>query len=449
MNRMKIISASLLFLLVAATADAQRAVWSFRQCLDTALLKNITVNQSRLVNEVNRVDLEQSKAARIPSLSASVNEGLNFGKNIDPTTNVFVTQSYNSTNLALSSSLNLFNGLQNRNTIKQRKIDVEAGNYDIETARYNITLSITTAYLQVLFSYEILSTAQSLVEATTAQADMTQKLVNAGKLPESNLFQVRSQLATDKLSVVNAESQLAMAKVSLMQLMEIPVSDSFDIVRPEMEEPPYPLLPSNSQIYQTALQVQPQIASASLYSKSALMGIRISEGARYPRLNLNAGLNTNYASSRKTGTAVNPENYPFFEQIWDNLGQSFSLGLSIPIYSNRQIKSNIDRAKINAETIQLTEQNTKNALRKNVEQTYTDLKSAMKKYEATREQLAATELSYRNAEKKFNVGLINAIDFLIEKNNFTTALSNLIQAKYNFIFQQKILDFYLGKEIRF
>jgi outer membrane protein len=179
------------------------------------------------------------------------------------------------------------------------------------------------------------------------------------------------------------------------------------------------------------------------------MGIRISEGARYPRLNLNAGLNTNYASSRKTGTAVNPENYPFFEQIWDNLGQSFSLGLSIPIYSNRQIKSNIDRAKINAETIQLTEQNTKNALRKNVEQTYTDLKSAMKKYEATREQLAATELSYRNAEKKFNVGLINAIDFLIEKNNFTTALSNLIQAKYNFIFQQKILDFYLGKEIRF
>ncbi len=438
----------LISFLSLGTAWSQSIPWTFQQCLDTALQRNISVNQSRLSNELNKVNLEQSKANRIPSLSASASEGLNLGKNVDPTTNSFVTEAYHSTNVGISSNLNLFNGLQNANTIRQNRLNVEAGQYDVEKAKNDVTLNITTGYLQVLFSYEILSSAKKQAEATAVQVDRTEKMINAGKSPESDLLQIKSQYATDNLAVITAQNQLDLAKVTLMQLMEIPISDSFSVLVPEMVEPSSVLLQTNEEIYNKSLSVLPQISSASLKTNASLMALKVTEGARWPRLNFGANLNTNFASSRKKGS-VNPEGYPFFEQLWDNIGQSFSLGLSIPIYNNRQIKSNIDRAKINSMTAQLNEQNTKNILRKSVEQTYMDLKAAVKKYEATKEQLSAVKSVYENAEKKFDVGVLSATDFLIQKNNYTQSQSSLIQAKYDYIFKTKILDFYQGKGIQF
>jgi outer membrane protein len=393
------------------------------------------------------ITLKQSRANRIPGVNAGINENVNFGKNIDPTTNTYVIQTYNSTNFSISGSMNLFNGLQNSRTIQQNSMNVEAGKYDIENAGNVVILNITTAYLQVLFTYEILSVARNQVEATAAQVERTQKQVNAGKVPEGNLLQIKSQYATDKLSVVNAQSQLDMAKVTLVQLMEVPVLDSFEIEKPVFDDPASALLQSNKEIFEKALNVQPQIKSAAIRSDNALLGIKIYQGARWPRLNLNGGINTNFAASLITTGGVNPNKEPFFSQMWNNLGEYVGLNLSIPIYSNRQIKGNIERATVNAMTAKLNEQNTKNQLRKSIEQTYTDLKSSMNKYEATKEQLMAAETSYKNMETKFNVGLVTAIDFLVEKNNFVQAQSNLIQAKYDYIFKMKILDFYQGKEI--
>jgi len=440
---------TMVVLLIASTATGQEKRWTFRQCLDTALQHNISVNQSRLSNELNKVNLEQTKANRIPSLSANASEGLNLGKNVDPTTNTFVTQAYHSTNVGISSNLNLFNGLQNANTIRQNQITVESGQFDIEKVKNDVTLNITTGYLQVLFSYEIVAAAKSQAASTAAQVDRTEKLVRVGKSPESDLLQIKSQQATDNLSIITAQNQLDLAKVTLMQLMEIPITDDFEIEIPVLEEPAMALLQTNDAIYQKSLGVLPQIASAGLKTNAALMALKVSEGARWPRLMLGGSLNSNFASSRTQGSSVNPEGYPFFTQIWDNIGQSFNLGLSIPIYNNRQIKSNTERAKINLLTAQLNEQNTKNVLRKSVEQTYTDLKASMKKYEATKEQLLAVEAVYANSEKKFDVGVMNATDFLIQKNNFIQSQSNLIQAKYDYIFKSKILDFYQGKAIQF
>ncbi len=438
----------ILVFLITGTAGAQTNPWTFQQCLDTALQRNISVNQSRMSNELNKVSLEQVKANRIPSVSASAGEALNVGKNVDPTTNTFVTEAYHSTNFGLSSSYNLFNGLQNANTIRQNRLNVKAGESDIEKAKNDVTLSITTGYLQVLFANEILAAAKSQEEATQAQVSRTEKMVNAGKSPESDLLQIQSQLATDNLAVITAQNQLDLAKVTLMQLMDIPITDKFEVVVPLMEESSAGILQTNEEIYQKSLTVQPQISSASLRTSASMMALKVSQGAHWPRVSLGANMNTNFASSRKKGS-VNPEGYPFFEQIWDNIGQSFSMGISIPIYSNRQIKSNIDRAKINLITTQLNEQNIKNVLRKSVEQTYTDMRASVKKYEATRLQVSAVESVYKNAEKKFDVGVMSATDFLIQKNNFTQSQSNLIQAKYDYIFKQKILDFYQGKAITF
>jgi len=445
----KVILLFLLIIIAVSVGVAQNKIWTFQQCLDTALQRNISVNQSRLSNELNKISLEQARANRIPSVSANANEAVNVGKNVDPTTNQFVTQTYHSNNFGVSAGINLFNGLQNTNTIKQYRLNVQAGNYDIEKVKNDIILNITTGYLQVLFAYELLATARNQADATAAQVDRTQRMMDAGKVPESDLLQIKSQQATDNLSVINAENLLAMSKVSLMQLMEVPVIGNFEVEVPQMIEPSAVLLQTNEEIYKRSLEVQPQIAGAALKTNSSLMAVKISNGARYPRLNLGANLNTNYASSRKKGTMVNPEGYPFFDQVWDNIGQSLNLSLSIPIYSNRQIKSNIDRAKINSMNVQLNEQNIKNQLRKSIEQTYTDLKAAVKKYEATKEQQNAAERSYRNSEQKFTVGVMNSVDFLIDKNNYFKAQSNVLQAKYDYIFKTKILDFYQGKTIQF
>jgi len=436
-------------LLTGTLTMGQATVWNFQQCLDTALKRNISINQGRLTNELNMISLTQSKANRMPSLSANASEGFNFGKNVNPTTNAFVIQTYNSTNFGIGSSINLFNGLQNSRTIQQNSLIIEAGKYDIANIENTVTLNITTAYLQVLFAYEILIAAENQVESTRSQVDRTEKMVNAGKVPESNLFQIKSQYATDKLSVVTARSQLDLAKVTLMQLMEIPVIDSFDIVKPDFGEPAELILQSNQDIFRKALAVQPQIPGAAFRTSSALMEIKISKGARWPRLNLSGNINTNFAGSAKTESSVNPANQNFFPQLWDNLGGSLGLGLSIPIYSNRSVKSNIERAIINAESAKLDEQNTKNQLRKSIEQTYTDLRSSMNKFFATKEQYNSSMVSYKNMEIKFNVGMMTAIDYLVEKNNFIQAESKLIQAKYEYIFNTKILDFYQGKAITF
>ena len=439
----------IILFLLAGQAGAQTKPWTFQQCLDTALQRNISVNQTRMVNEINKVNLEQSKANRIPSVSANVNEAFNVGKNVNQTTNDFVTVGFHSTSVGVSSSYNVFNGLQNANTIRQDRLNVQAGQYDIENVKNDVTLNITTGYLQVLFAGEILAAAKSQEEATMAQVDRTEKMVKAGKSPESDFLQIKSQLATDNLSVIIAQNQLDMAKVTLMQLMEIPVTGDFEVVVPAMDETAEGILQTREEIFQKSLTVQPQITSASLNTDAAKMALKISEGARYPRVNLGANLNTNFASSRTNGSVVNPEGNPFGKQMWDNLGQSFSLGVAIPIYSNRQIKSGIDRAKINVITTKLREQDVKNVLRKNIEQTFTDLNSAVKKYEATKQQLAAVESVYLNAEKKYTVGVMNATDFLIQKNNYKQSQSGLIQAKYDYIFKHKILDFYQGKAITF
>ena len=326
---------------------------------------------------------------------------------------------------------------------------MQAGQYDIEKMKNDVTLNITTGFLQVLFDNEILAGTKNLEESTMAQVERTEKMVNAGKSPESDLLQIKSQLATDNLSVITAQNQLDLAKVTLMQLMEIPIADSFEVAVPVMDETAESIMQTNEEIFQKSLSAQPQITSASLKTNAAEMALKVSEGARWPRVNLGANLNSNYASSRKKGTSVNPEGYPFYQQMWDNVGQSFSMGISIPIYSNRQITSNIDRARINLITTRLSEQNTRNVLRKSIEQTYTDMHAAVKKYEATKQQLAAAELSYKNAEKKYIAGVMNATDFLIQKNNYAQSQSSLIQAKYNSIFIRKILGFYQGKAIAF
>jgi outer membrane protein len=438
MNRIFIIASLACF--ISLTAVCQEKKWSLAECIDRALMENTSVNQRKLANSVSELTLEQSKATRIPTLSGSTSQGFNFGRSLDPYTNTYFAQNIASNNFSLSSSLNLFTGFQTINTIKKNELDLKAGTLDLEKTKKDVTLNVTLAYLNILFAFEQLENARSQVESTQSQVDKTQILVNSGTLPIGNLYTVQSQLATDKYTQVNAENQLSISKVNLMQLMELPVDPAFDIIRPDLSniDVKAAIETAPDSIYSKALQVQPDVASSEIKVASAETNLKISKAGQYPRLSLSTGISSAYSDQRKR---------TFEQQLADNMSQSVRLNLSIPIFNQKQVSTGVQKSQINVYTSQLNALDTRNQLRKSIEQAYNDMVAAQHNYDAVQNQLISTETSYNDSKRKYELGMITATDYLIAKNNYSNALTNLIRAKYNYLFMNKILDFYQGNSI--
>lgn len=460
-------------------AFGQNKRWTLNECIQHALDRNISINQRKLNNELTEITLDQSKTDLFPNLTASGSQSYNFGRSVDPYTNDYVTTNVGSNSFSVSSSVTLFDGFQNINTIKRNEIDLQAGNLDLEKTKNDIILSITQAYLQVLFAYEQVDNAKIRLESTAAQVERTTKLVHAGSSPEGELFKINSQLASDQYSLVNAENQLSISKVNLMQIMELPVEEGFDIVIPEFDVASIGVtLPESAEeIYGKALEIQPEIESSELKVVSAEQNLKIARGALYPRLSLSGSMSSGYSNARelydreitteeqqigyllsdpsefvmaqRAVSTTTSLNYPFMNQIRDNLSESVRLNLSIPIFNRFQVKNSISRSKINIKTAELNKQNTENQLRKTIEQAYNDLVSSSKNFDAATEQLRSLERSYLDTERKYELGMVNATDYLIEKNNFENSRFSLTRAKYEYIFTYKILNFYQGNQITF
>ena len=458
----------------------QENTWTLDACIQHALDRNITINQRKLNNELTEINLDQSRADLLPNLSASGSQSWNFGRSVDPYTNEYVSTNVGSNNFSMSTSVTLFDGLQNINSIKKNQIDVQSGSLDLEKTKNDIILSVTQAYLTVLFAYEQVDNALNRIESTISQVERTQKLVDVGSSAEGELFKINSQLASDQYSLVNAENQLSISKVNLMQIMELPVEEEFEIVVPDfdIETIGISFPESSDEIYAKAMEIQPEIESSELKVASAEQSLKISKGALYPRLSLSGSLSSGYSNARTfrqygdpvseiqevgylqsdpselvvTDRMYTPSSiidYGFGDQIRDNLSESVRLNLSIPIFSRFQVKNNISRSKINVETAELNKQNTENQLRKTIEQAYNDLVSTSKNYDAAVEQLKSLERSYNDTERKYELGMVNATDYLIEKNNFENSRYSLTRAKYEYIFTYKILEFYQGNPISF
>ncbi len=474
---MRNLKISLFFVLLFSTGTyAQKKVWNLRECIDRAWQENIQLKLTISNNSLNSINEYQSKAALYPNLNGSASQGFNFGRSLDPSTYQYVNESVRSNNFGLNSNVVLFNGFQYRNTIKKYGLDVDAGKQQIEKTKNDIALNVAGAYLQILLAQEQLAVAQSQVAAAQINVDKTKIMVDVGKLAEANLYQLKSQLAGYKSQEITAENQIALAKLTLEQLMELPASDDFTIEIPVLNG--IPLIDTSSttdQIYKVALGNQPQIKGADLQVQSAAMSYNISKGAYLPKLTLGGSLTSSYSSARNLISyepVITPRDiaflksnpteivtvntstltpisspYSFTRQVGDNFGQALLFSLSVPIFTNLQTKAGVDRAKVNIEQVQLNQKSTMNDLRKSVEQAYTDLKAAGKKYIATQEQVDYSQISYNNILARFNQGFSTANDLFIENSNYIQAKSALIQAKYDFIFKQKVLDFYLGKPI--
>lgn len=408
---------------------------SLAECINYALEKNISVQENFLTNEINKINAEQIKANRFPSLSASASQNFLWQKQSDLNNTYGDYKSSNNTSFSLNSSVKLYNGFRINNSIKQANLSYEAGKYNVETIKESVSLSVLDAYLQVLYAEEQVKNTENQILATTQQLALSEERLRLGAIAQSDYLQVKSELSNEKLTLANAQSQLALSRVTLMQLMEYPLNDSFAIEHTELEIPSNITEASADTIYNIALQIKPQIKSSEINKRVSELDIVIAKSGYLPVLSLNGSLSTGYISGM--GTA-----YDY--QISNKIAPSVGLTLSVPIFQNKQVKSSVAIAKIGTQTATLNELNTRNQLRKSVEQACVNVQSAITQYEATLESYNSTKESYNVTQEKFNQGLVNSVDFLIQKNKLITAESELLQSKYNLVFSKKVLDFYTG-----
>lgn len=419
-------------------AQAQNKTWNLEDCINYALSKNIQVQKTLLTNDLNQLMVSQAEANRLPSLNASANENFSWSKTFDYNTGLYGSANgSNSTNFSMSSSVSLYNGLKLANKIKQAQLDLESGKYNSDAVKESIGLSILNAYLQVLYDFESVGNAEKQIVSTNEQLNLAKERMDIGVISMSDYLQIKSQLATEKSTLASAQSQLTMGKVNLEQLMELPVDSTFEISSPDLEKLLVDTPAPNAQdIYNQALGIKPQIKNVELAKESAQIAVDIAKADAMPSLSMSGGLGTSYSSLS--------EDLDFSTQVKQKVSPQIGLSLQIPIFQKKQIRTNIATANIAVTDAELTEINTRNDLRKSVEQACADVASAKSQYSASLESKQSAQESYDVATEKYQQGLINSVDYLIQKTNLITSESKLLQSKYNLIFSYKIVDFYKG-----
>jgi len=451
----QIVLSTVIFLIFSTfgtlTAQELPTTWSLEDCINYAIENNIQIKQSELSVENNEVNLLESKLSLLPSLNASTRYSYSWGRILDQSINAYVDKETQQGNLGVDASVTLFNGLQKQNSIKKDKIDFLASQFDADKMKDDISLMLTQAYLSILFNQELLRVAREQVQTTNEQIDRTAKMVEAGTLAKGSLLEMKAQGAREELSVINYENSLQLAYLDLLQILDLPGDTEFEIIVPEISAELEPGVDPLSQVYQNALVTQPVIKSAELSVESSYKSVALAKSGMSPSLSLFGGWGTNYSNNQWLSYIPDTPGYkevtPFNDQFKNNQNRYMGLNLSIPIFNGYQVSSNISRAKINAANAEYNFDLTKNTLRKEIEQAYNDALAAYKSYIATNQSLESFEESFRYTEQKFNVGMANTVDYNIAKSQVTSAESELIRSRFDFIFKTKILDFYQGKPL--
>lgn len=431
--------------LIFQPAPAQKK-WSLEDCITYAFDHNIQIKQQFLNVESNGNNLFQSKMDVLPNMNANGRTGETFGRALDQTTYQFSDQTIKSTGFSVNSSMTLFSGLQQYNIIRQNEANLHASQEGAKRIKNQIALFIAGSYLQILLDKELLDAAKNQLEVTSQQVERTSKLVDAGSLPRGSLLEIQSQAASEDLQVINAQNNLETSYLILTQYLDLDSTAGFEIEVPELQVVDQPLEVTIGSVYDKAHSFLPQIKSAEYQLESARRNVDIARGARSPSLSLSTSYGSSYSDIRKRvdpGTLEEKE-YPFGDQMKDNASTSLNLSINIPIFNGWSVNNYISNARIGMENSKLELENTQNQLYKDIQKAYTDAIAARKRYFATEQALVAMQESFRYTEEKFEVGLINTVDYNTEKNRLASTQSQLLQAKYDFIFKTKILDFYRG-----
>jgi outer membrane protein len=463
-----------------STANAD--VWTLRKCVEYALANNLTIQRSNYTVETSSIDLDQSKWNMVPTLNASATYGYNWGRNVNPVTYQYTTQQLNQLNPNVSSSVTLFNGFRIQNVIRQNINSYQASKQDLLKTRNDVSLSIASYYINVIFNKEQLENAKFLLRSSQAQLDRVHRQVAAGALPRSEELNLDAQNATNEVNVITQENALNLSLLQLKQALQLPAATPLDVELMNIEVQDLVLDHSRDQIYDLARQTMPEIKSANLRVESSYYAVKAARGNLLPRLSINGSINSFYssASDRRRFVAdggepalvtqqigyVDGTNTPVYtsttqpsgyfvdsyghrQQLKDNIARSLSFTLSIPILNNFQSRLNLQRTKINNHVAVIAQKEVENTLRQNVETAYNNAVAASKTFNSSSRQVEAREEAFRMMEQRYNAGAANSFEYQVSQNDLFRAKTDLTRAKYDFIFRKKVLDFYQGKPLEY
>lgn len=448
MKQVSLIILSCLLLLPAGmkAEDDMPKQWTLRNCIDYALEHNITIRRNRINVESTQEDVKTAKADFLPSLSGNISQRIVNRPNSASGTiisgdNITTSESKTSYNgsYGIDASWTVYNGSKRVNTVKQQQLNSRMAELTVDQSENSIEENITQLYVQILYSAEAVKVNESTLEVSRKEFERGQQLFDAGSIASSDLAQLEAQVSNDNYQLVTAQTTLQNYKLQLKQLLELDGDFEMDLFLPQLDDSSVLIpLPTKDDVYQTALNLRPEIESGKLNIEASDMNIKIARAGYIPTLSLSAGIGT---------TNANGNDFSFSEQVKQNWNNSIGLTLSIPIFDKRQTKSTINKAKLQMQTSQLDLMDEQKTLYKTIESLWLSANSAQQQYVAATQKLKSTQASYALVSEQFNLGMKNTVELLTEKNNLLSAQQETLQAKYTAILNAGLLRFYQGEEI--
>ncbi len=476
---MKIAINSFILLLLLCSFGQLKAqdVWTLERCVNHALDQNLGIKQSQLLVEQALLTQKFNKNARHPSINGSSSFGYQFGRTIDPTTNSFSLDAFASQTIGVNASAILYNGGRINTLVEQAKLDAMAAKEDLMQDKNDIALTVATAFINTLFAKERTQNAAQRLELTAIQIETTKKLIQAGALPANDILDLEAQEALNQQEIILQKNAADIALLNLKFLLQLPANQAFDIDAPSIDVALDEAVDSWTldEVYAKAINSQPFIKAGKYRMESASLQQKIAKVDKKPRLVIFGGVDTRFSDQVPLfgnpsdvlienevfvngnpvviGQNVSVPNrigtVGYFDQLSDNLGQNIGLSLNVPIYNNGRAIIAEDRAKLNMLNAEYSNEQLDQRLRTDIQQAITDAKASKLQLIAAEKALAATKASFDNTEKKFQLGAVNSLDLSLTRNRMDAAEIDLIVAKYQYLFNVKVVDFYRGVPIKF
>lgn len=429
-------------------APAMSETWSLSKCLEYAMEHNIDLQKSKITMQEQESSLASSRAQLFPSLSFSTSQNLTnrpWAEQVMMTTDAgLVTSTSSSTtyngNYNLSANWTIWNGGKRQNNIKLSEINVEQAELQSQVSVNNIQEQIVQLYVQILYSKESIEVNKQTLEVSMAQRDRAQQQVEIGHLSRTDLAQLEAQVANDQYNVVNAQAQVDRYKMQLKQLLELTTpTEDFDIATIEVDDDrALVLFPTIDEVYTSALDSRPEIKNSKLGIQSAETNLKIARSGAMPTASLSARVGTSNSDTSDKG---------FGEQLKTNWNNSLGLTINVPIYSQRQTKTQVEKARLSKQTSELNLINQENDLYNTIEGLWLTGTTAQQQFIASKANVESSQTSFDLLSEQFDLGLKNIVELMDGKVKLLSALQNKLQSKFTVILNEQLLRFYQGNDI--
>ena len=427
-------------LIIGQSIFSQEKVWTLEECVIYALENNISVLQARNSILSNQQDIISAKGNFMPGVSSNISSSMSIGK-VELYPGEFADREFYSSSLGIGLSQTIFNGFRNINLLNQSKLTLEKNKYELGKLRDDISLNVANVYLNVLFNKENLDLAISQYEFSVLQVKQASALVESGAQPSSILIDAQATLSLDSQNLTIAKNNHELALLNLSQLLQIPY-EGFDVAVIEVDIPSENIMYKDIRpILNYALENRNEIKVAERDIEIAKLNTKISKSAYLPSIQLGYGFNAAANFSNLT------EDDPFMDQIDENKGHSVNMNISIPIFSRNQTRAGVNKSKILENSSNLALEQAKLNLESSIQRAFTDAKAALKSYQASQKSVQAQQLAFENSRERYDLGALNSFDLEQARIRLLNAKSSLINAKFDFIFKTKVLDYYTGKII--